>query len=91
MSTESVAAAGSPRNEKLRIRTLLDGNQLCAPALINDIFYASAISFADGIAGSLTHVCKNVAAGIHTLQVQFRSDQGNNVELFGHTLTVTHN
>lgn len=77
----------------LFVRTLLDGNRLCVP----DGSPAEATFLASGqpppaIAASITHVCKNVAAGAHTVRVQFSIGQvGEDGELAGHVLTVTHN
>jgi hypothetical protein len=73
------------------VRTLLDGSQLCVPATSSGIFLGSGLP-RPVIAASFTHVCKNVAAGLHTVQVQFSVDTANSQgELVGHVLTVTHN
>lgn len=74
----------------LRVRTLMDGNNLCVPALTNDLFLLGDGPTAAS-ANSITHVCKNVTAGAHTVQVQFYSQEGDIVEIVGHELTVTHN
>jgi hypothetical protein len=73
------------------VRALLDGNQLCVPAATSPIFLGSGQP-RPVVAASFTHVCKNVAAGTHTVQVQFSVDSTNDEgELVGHVLTVTHN
>jgi hypothetical protein len=76
--------------EYMRVRTLLDGSSLCVPALTADIFWASGDP-SPRTANSITHICKNVAAGNHTVQVQYSSGYGNYVEIIGHVLTITHN
>jgi hypothetical protein len=75
--------------EQLHVRTLLDGNNLCALALSNDNFLES--QRLPEPASSITRICKNVTPGTHTLQAQFRSDMGSLVEILSHVLTVTHN
>lgn len=88
----ATVTASDTSYEYLRVRTLLDGTNLCVPALYNDIFFSYGGSSAEPvIAGSITRVCKNVAPGAHTLQVQFHSGGGNDVVIASHTLTVTHN
>jgi hypothetical protein len=95
MITFEGAAFATPSSsnvyEVLYVRTLLDGNNLCAPALMADVF--SDAEYPDPeIATSITRVCKNVAAGAHTIQVQFRgSSASGNDHINGHVLTVTHN
>ncbi len=74
----------------IHVRTLLDGNNLCVPALTNDFFFSGSGS--DGSAHSITRVCKNVSAGAHTVQVQYRGESKFlPIEMLGHVLTVTHN
>lgn len=75
--------------EYMRVRTLLDGNSNCAPGVTDDIFLAGVFPAAYG-AHSITRVCK-VNAGLHTVQVQFRSQFGAKVDIDGHELTITHN
>lgn len=75
--------------QDIHVRTLLDGNNLCAPALMNDMFLSTSLVES---AQSITRVCKNVPAGVHTVQVQYRGeDNFNPFEILGHVLTVTHN
>jgi hypothetical protein len=75
----------------LSVRTLLDGNQICVPGGSSATFLASGQP-PPVTAASITHVCKNVAAGAHTVQVQFSIGQvGQDGEIAGHVLTVTHN
>ncbi len=75
----------------LHMRTLLDGNNLCAPALTNDLFLQGGYGNPPASANSFMRICKNVVAGTHTLQVQFRSGEGYSVWILGHQLAVTHN
>jgi hypothetical protein len=74
----------------LHVRTLLDGNNLCTLAGYDDRFSEEEAPV-PLIASSITRTCKNVAAGAHTLQVQFRGDGSNNVFITSSVLTVTHN
>jgi hypothetical protein len=77
----------------LHVRTLLDGNNLCTLAHYNDRFLG-APDPAPLVAASTTRTCKNVAAGAHTLQVQFRNEDGLNTDtvfINSSVLTVTHN
>ena len=75
----------------LLVRTLLDGKKLCVPASQSATFLASGQP-PPVTAASITHVCQNVAAGAHKVQVQFAVDGvGEDGELVGHTLTITHN
>lgn len=74
----------------LDIRTLLDGKSLCMPAAYIPLFLSAQYPGV-GSAGSVTHICKNVAAGAHTVQVQLRSDNGQGVGVQSTSLTVTHN
>jgi hypothetical protein len=80
--------------QSLYVRTLLDGSSLCVPALSDDTFL-EAVDPPPLIAASITHICKNVAAGTHSVQVQFvDEDSGGStgaVSIHGHVLTVTHN
>lgn len=86
-----IAAADSPNvYSALLVRTLLDGNNLCVPAPYDDVF-SEAVQPAPKIAGSITHICKNVTAGAHTLRVQFHSNGNGAVAIESHVLTVTHN
>jgi hypothetical protein len=78
-------------DEELRVRTWLDDNYLCVPASPRDIFFRAANTFGIRISSSLTHICKGVPPGQHTLQARYRAKEGIYVEIFGHTLTVTHN
>lgn len=76
--------------EALRVRTLLDGNNLCYPAYGDDTFLEGSAPATAG-AHSITRICKNVTAGAHTVQVQYRSSVGGAVEIAGHMLTIAHN
>ena len=76
--------------EALRVRTLLDGNNLCFPAYGDDTFLEGTAPATAG-AHSITRICKNVTAGTHTVQVQYRGSVGGAVEIAGHMLTITHN
>ena len=76
--------------EFLLVRTLLDGNSPCVPALTNTTMLG-ATSPAPYSANTIVHICKNVAAGTHTVQVQYRGDFGSEVQINGHVLTVMHN
>src|SRR5690348_7033570 len=52
--------------EALYVRTLLDGNNVCAPALMAEVF--SDAEYPDPeTANSITRICKNVAAGAHAV------------------------
>jgi hypothetical protein len=84
----------SPPNNSLadmHVRTLMDGNNLCVPAGTNDTFLQGGYGNPPLSANSITRICKNVAAGTHTLQAQFRSSEGYTVWVLGHQLAVTHN
>ena len=81
--------AGS--GETLHVRTLLDGNNLCMPAVAVDYFLLAESNPATGGAHSITRICKNVTAGAHSVQVQYHEDGGGAVDIEGHVLTVTHN
>jgi hypothetical protein len=86
-SGPAFSTAASPGEATvLRVRTLLDGNNLCVPAP-----YINVVSEAPNpqpeIATSITRICKNVAGGTHTVQAQL-SAQG---AIVSHVLTVTHN
>lgn len=78
----------------MQVRVLLDGNLSCAPALQDNTFYRRN---GDGRPStSFTRVCKNLSAGSHTVQVQFRQYQADPAanlipSLEWHVLTVTHN
>jgi hypothetical protein len=76
--------------EGLRVRTLLDGNNLCAPPFADDTFLSSE-GPAPEAASSITRICRGVSPGTHTLQAQYRSNSGEEVDLYSHVLTVTHN
>jgi hypothetical protein len=76
-------------NEQLHVRTLLDGNNLCAPPFSSDDLLDGVAPVPES-ATSVTRICRGVTAGAHTLQVQFRSDNGNEVTLSSHVLTITH-
>src|SRR5436309_745709 len=67
--------ADSAHYNTLHVRTLLDGNQACVPDLYDDRF-SEAEAPVPLIATSITRICKNVPAGAHRVQVQFRSDDG---------------
>jgi hypothetical protein len=75
---------------ELRVRTLMDSNNLCMPAFASDDFVGSDDTVSP-VAASITHICKNVAAGAHAVQVQFTSTGGQNVSLSSQVLSVTHN
>ena len=77
-------------NTILRVRTVLDGATICGPGLGNDAdIFAEDPPFG---AHSMTYVCKDVPAGSHSVQMQYKSFNGDHVVAFrGHTLTVTHN
>jgi hypothetical protein len=83
----------SPYGEFLHLRTLLDGTALCVPATTVDIFYQASQTPEPPpeVPASTTRVCKKVAAGAHTLQLQYKSDLGGTVQIAGHELTITHN
>jgi hypothetical protein len=68
----------------------MDGNNLCVPATYSDVF-SSAVGPTPITANSITRICKNVAAGAHTMQVQMRSDSADGGAMGSHVLTVTHN
>jgi hypothetical protein len=75
----------------LHVRTLLDGNNLCVPALFDDRFSEAQVPV-PVTANSITRICKNVAARPHAIQVQFHSDNSNYfVYIHSSLLTVTHN
>lgn len=78
----------------MHVRTLLDGTSNCAPGTTSDIFL-SARNPGPANASSITRICKNVTAGVHTVQVQFRNEtgapDGGSSDIAGHILTVTHN
>jgi hypothetical protein len=87
---EGVASvSGNGGSGWLRVRTLMDGNNLCVPAT-TDPSVLIAADPAPAIASSIIRVCKNVTAGAHTVQVQYNSGSGI-AEIDGHVLTVTHN
>lgn len=73
----------------LHVRTLLDGNGLCLPALADDTF-EDANNRAPTGAREFTRVCKNVPAGVHSVRVQF-SCYGGTCQTTEHVLTLTHN
>lgn len=70
----------------LEVQTLLDGKSTCAPANFNTGVLDN--SFA---AFSTTRICEHVAAGPHTIQVQYREIYSPSASLLGHVLTVMHN
>lgn len=74
----------------LHVRTLLDVNSLCMPANANDVFLSAS---PPGISSnnSIVRVCKNIAAGSHSVRVQYRSGDGDLVAIGSHVLTVMHN
>ena len=74
----------------LNVRTLLDRHSDCAPGNNSNVFLATG-DVEPTSANSITRVCKNVAPGAHTLQVQYRSTNGGYVQISGHVLTVMHN
>lgn len=74
----------------LHVRTLLDGNTLCVPALYSDVFSQAQYPPPD-TANSITRICKNIAAGAHNVQVQYRGDNASfAVVILSHVLTVAH-
>lgn len=76
----------------LHVRTLLDGHNLCMPPLASDTFLNALILNSQWSANSITRICKNVAAGAHTVQAQFHDGSTDApVQIQGHVLTVTHN
>lgn len=87
------ATASGVANEyaQLHVRTLLDGSNLCVPAQYDDTFL-DVMPPSPSIAASIVRTCKNVSAGTHTVQVQFRfSGGGNKVFITSSVLTVAHN
>jgi hypothetical protein len=90
----TATATNDGQYNQLHVRTLLDGSNACVPAPYNDTF-ASDASPSPEIASSITRVCKNVAAGAHTVQAQYRKDEhtvsAGDVIIYSHVLTVTHN
>lgn len=70
----------------LEMRTLLDGTAICVPPDFNDGLTQSFGAFST----SITRICEHVAAGPHTIQVQYHSSNGQTVELLSHVLTVAH-
>ena len=79
------AAANS---EIMFVRALLDSATTCAPSNINNqIFVADEYP---GTMHSMTWLCSGVAAGAHSIQVQYESYFGDPVTFSGHTLTVAH-
>jgi hypothetical protein len=73
----------------MSLRTLLDGNNLCMPGLYDELFL-SLPSPGGASVNSVTHICKNVAAGAHTVQVEIETN-GNVGVIRSPVLTVTHN
>ena len=86
----NASASQSGNFEILHVRTLMDGHQLCVPAQTSDTFM-EAINPSPNVAASITHVCKNLAAGAHTVQVQYSTTGDGVAQINGHVLTVTHN
>jgi len=89
-----VATAGvTPSNDGsfgyLYVRTLLDGNNLCMPATYNEIIHSGQYP-GNASADSITHICRNVAAGVHTVQVQYKTNDVIGL-IDAPVLTVTHN
>lgn len=84
-----VVPAGN--TEYLHIRTLLDDKAICTLATTNDTFFAAATQPTPASADSIARVCEHVTPGVHSVQVQFRGENGGVVQIAGHVLTVTHN
>lgn len=80
----------SPNHEFLHARILLDNKSTCALPYSGDVLMGSADSEFTST-NSITRICEHVPAGVHTVQVQYRSGGGADVDMYGHTLTVTHN
>lgn len=78
------AEAATVPGELLLTRVLLDGN-LCAPS--GNIFASDSPS-SDLADHAMNYFCSNVAAGNHTVKVQFRSRFGSKVALDYRTTAV---
>jgi hypothetical protein len=80
----SAEAATTP-NEFLVTQAVLDGSTVCLPA---DNVFASDSPSSDLAAHAMNYICPNVAAGNHTIKVQFRSRFGGQVALDYRTTIV---
>jgi len=79
------ANGGAPAGDHLGLQVLLDGNP-CAPLTNGYIFADTEFS-----SHSAAFFCgARVSAGRHTIQVQYHSGFGGNVQLFQRTLEVDH-
>lgn len=86
----TLSGASSAGGDFLLVQALLDGTTVCAPSgNINSQIFASGST--EDEAHSMTYLCTNVAAGSHTLQMQYESYAGGSVTFSGHTLVVAHN
>jgi hypothetical protein len=82
------AAPGEDYNQ-LHLRVVLDANSLCVPPSYNDAVSQDRDPTSTK-AISIVRVCTNVGQGYHRVRVQYRSDNGNQVVILSHVLTVAH-
>ena len=87
----TLSGAVTAPNEFMFVRAWLDGKTICTPSdnQNNAIFAADTGAVQEPRA--MTYVCTGVAAGSHSLQMQYESYVGGPVTFYGHTLTVAHN
>jgi hypothetical protein len=81
--TFSSEAFTSVDNEVLEIRAMLDGGGLCRPA--TSLFHSGS----GPSANAMTFYCKGVAAGNHSVRIEFRTIGGNQVTLGFRTTAVS--
>lgn len=91
-----VAAPQANYANYLHVRVLLDGKSLCAPAKQDDTFatnYSADPQYhpQSTYAVSISRICKNLPAGGHTVQIQYRQDLNEvSATILGHIIAVTH-
>jgi archaellum component FlaG (FlaF/FlaG flagellin family) len=81
-------AGNTTANDNVRLQVLLDGNE-CAPLTTGNYVFAN--SDVDLSSHAVAFFCgTDIAAGSHTVQVQWSAGTGGEAELFQHTLEVNH-
>lgn len=81
-------AGNTANNDNVVLQILLDNSTACAPLTGGYVF---ANSGTDLSSHAVAFFCgASIAPGAHTIQVQYHSGFGGNVEFFQRTLEVTH-
>ena len=81
-------AAGTDADDAMFVQAVLDSGIYCDPWSGGVSYF---VGYNAGVSGnSKTYICNNVPPGNHSLKAQSYTVNGNGVQLFGFTLTVSH-